>query len=181
MLPYHAARMERTLKECLGIRAGWRLEEILPLPGDIDPVQKCRILYGKDVFKTEWQPYQRTIHKGHLLVHDDTLDYRYKYADRQSIEKHVLKAPEYHDVIIVRDGMITDASYSNLVFYDGEHWVTPAKPLLPGVMRAYLLDSGTISERDMHIDDLRAYPVFKKINALNPLESAPVYFVKDMS
>ncbi len=177
MLQYHAARMEKTMQDCLGTRMKYRLEELLAPPPGNHPLQKCRILYGKDFFQAEWLPYQRKMHAGHKVVHDDTLDYSYKYADRQAIDRHVRQAPENHDVIFVRKGLVTDASYSNLVFFDGENWVTPQVPLLPGVMRAFLLDAGTILEGEIHPDDLGKSTVFKKINALNPFESAPVYFI----
>jgi 4-amino-4-deoxychorismate lyase len=180
LLSFHAARMERTLQECLGVRADFRLEEMLPDPPAGSSVLKCRVLYGRDLFETEWIPYERTIHTGHLVVRDDRLEYPYKYADRACIERHVSSAPDSHDVILVRNGLVTDASYSNLVFFDGRRWLTPAGPLLPGVMRAFLLDQGAIAEAEISLQDLHRYPVFRKINALNPWESAPVYLVKSI-
>jgi 4-amino-4-deoxychorismate lyase len=43
------------------------------------------------------------------------------------------------DIIIVRNGFVTDASYANLIFRKGDEWFTPATFLLAGTMRAFLL------------------------------------------
>lgn len=169
--------MEWTLRRCFGINRRIDLEKVLQPPPDHGPLQKCRIQYGEDHWETEWIPYTRSVHSGHRIVDAGSLDYSCKFADRRGIEKLVKSVPAYHDILMVQDGLITDASYSNLVFFDGTDWITPDTPLLRGVMRAALLDAGRIREKRVTRSDLRTYQVFKKINALNPMDFAPVYLV----
>ena len=70
------------------------------------------------------------------------------------------------DVIIVRNGLITDSSYANLIFFDGREWITPKVPLLEGTCRARLLASGKIKTGNIGIKELSAFKGFKLINAM---------------
>ena len=53
------------------------------------------------------------------------------------------------EILIIKDGHITDTSISNIVFRlpDG-WWLTPFTPLLKGIMRTYLLESGPAIQMD---------------------------------
>ena len=79
------------------------------------------------------------------------------------------KAPSYDEVIIVKDGYITDTSYTNLCFFDGTTWFTPDTPLLPGTMRQRLLDQGIIKEKSIPLSDLNKYQSISLINAMMDL------------
>ena len=70
------------------------------------------------------------------------------------------------DIIIVKDGLITDASYANLIFWDGENWFTPNTPLLKGVQREKLLKDGLIQEKEIKPSDLASYQKVALINAM---------------
>ncbi|WP_309546477.1 aminotransferase class IV [Hoylesella marshii] len=70
------------------------------------------------------------------------------------------------DVLIVRNGLLTDTSYTNIALYDGYQWFTPATPLLEGTMRASLLDSGMLIEKDILLSDLPHYQYIALFNAM---------------
>jgi 4-amino-4-deoxychorismate lyase len=78
-------------------------------------------------------------------------------------------------IIFIKDGRITDSSYSNLIFYDGYRWLTPGEPLLAGTMRASLLADWKIHEEHINPNQLHLFKTFKLINALNNFEDAPEY------
>ena len=48
------------------------------------------------------------------------------------------------DIIIVKNGLVTDSFYANLAFLKNGIWFTPETPLLLGVQRQFLLSQKTI-------------------------------------
>src|SRR5690606_27690590 len=130
---------------------------------------KCRILYAENIESVEILPYAtRTIHSVKLLGNNE-IEYRFKSEDRKIFE--ILKdAVTEDEIIIVKNGQITDTSYSNLVFFDGENWITPTSFLLNGTMRQSLLNSGKITEEEVNPKDLNRFISFKLINAMLDLD-----------
>jgi 4-amino-4-deoxychorismate lyase len=84
------------------------------------------------------------------------------------------------DILIVKDGYITDTSFSNIVFFDGEKWVTPARPLLRGTMRESLLKRNLIGEENITVDDLNKIKEARLINAMLPLETGTAIQVENI-
>jgi 4-amino-4-deoxychorismate lyase len=73
-------------------------------------------------------------------------DYHLKFADRSALNSLRELRGDCDEILIVKNGYITDTSYSNVVFTDGQHFVAPSTFLLPGTMRASLLNWGLITE-----------------------------------
>lgn len=74
------------------------------------------------------------------------------------------------DILIVRHGLITDTSFSNILLLDGMQWVTPAEPLLAGTCRARLLQQQRIIAKTIHLEDLSKYSHFMLINAMRDFD-----------
>lgn len=74
--------------------------------------------------------------------------------------------PVDEELIIVKNGIITDTSYANLVFYNGKEWHTPSRPLLQGTKRQKLIDEGKIKEREIRVHDLKKFTKCSLINAM---------------
>ena len=72
----------------------------------------------------------------------------------------------------MKNGLITDTSYANIVFWDGQNWLTPSTPLLAGTKRARLLHESKIKEAEIRVDDLIKYEKARIINALNDLDDS---------
>ena len=53
------------------------------------------------------------------------------------------------DILIVKNGLLTDTSIANIALYDGNDWYTPLHPLLKGTKRAELLDKGVLKEKEI--------------------------------
>ncbi len=70
---------------------------------------------------------------------------------------------------MVRNGLITDTSYHNIVIKTSDGLYTPTRPMLDGTMRARLLDKGIIKTRALTLRDLMSSQAIYLINALNPL------------
>jgi len=104
-----------------------------------------------------------------ILVEGKDIDYGFKYADRNELEFLTRNCKENEDIVIVKNGFITDASYANLVFSDGSSWKTPSSPLLPGTKRKLLLEQGKIEESIIRPENLEDFKSCSLINAmLNP-------------
>nr|WP_241518404.1 aminotransferase class IV [Bacteroidetes bacterium endosymbiont of Geopemphigus sp.] len=100
----------------------------------------------------------------------DDIEYRYKLTDRSAFEKLKPEDTEHTEIIIVKKGFVTDTSYANLAFFNGNEWHTPAQPLLKGVQREHLLKLGMIREREIREKDLKNYKTVRLINAMLDFE-----------
>lgn len=172
-LELHQNRMNKTRFKCLGLDDEWDLSSILTIPQEnLNDKLKYRMIYGERLESVEFLPYQiRPIHSIRLVEHN-SIEYKYKSLDRSTFD--LLKDSVSEDeIIIVRNGQITDTSYSNLIFNDGENWVTPRSFLLNGTMRQNLLRSGRIQEEEINPKDLNRFVSFKLINAMMDFEESP--------
>ena len=74
------------------------------------------------------------------------------------------------EIIIVKDGLITETSISNLVFFDGNQWYTPDNPLLKGTCRQRLLEEKKIRETEIRVEALYKFKGFELINTMRDPE-----------
>ncbi len=130
---------------------------------------KCRVLYSDKIDNIEITPYTFRAIKTVELIEDNSIEYSFKYACRDRF--NALKAASCSDeIIIVKNGFITDSSYTNLVFRQGNEYFTPKDPLLPGTKRESLLDAGIIKAKSIKIEELFEYNTIHFINAMIDLE-----------
>ena len=87
----------------------------------------------------------------------------------QHLSRLLLQKGDADEIIIVKNGRLTDTSYSNIALFDGNRWVTPAHPLLKGTMRQSLIDKGLLEEKDIMAEDFPKYLEVRLINAMMPL------------
>jgi len=174
-LEFHQARFEKAQREYLGISPQITLFKKLEIPEFAkNGLFRCRVTYSKQIDKVEFLPHQFRQIKSLMLVADNDIDYRFKYADRERLNLLFEKRGNCDDIIIVKNGFITDSFAANLIFFDGRKWVTPETPLLPGTQRAKLLDEGRIFECRITSKNLKKFEKVGLINAMQDLENMPV-------
>lgn len=172
-LEYHQQRMNHSRYKLFGLMDELDVSEII----QIDENQKsgkfkCRIVYAESIEEIQILPYQiRPIHSVRL-VENNAIEYRFKFEDRQAFA-YLKDSVSEDEIIIIQNGQITDTSYSNLVFFDGEKWITPTTYLLNGTMRQSLLQTKQIIEKPIQVEDLNRFESFKLINAMMDLEESP--------
>lgn len=174
-LKYHQARINHAQKELLNCTDRLDLSEIIvsELTLNIEEnIFKCRITYMKEIDKIEFLPYQIPAISSLKLVIDDEIDYTFKFSDRSRLIASFDKRAECDDILIVKEGLITDTSYANVLFYNGKEWLTPAHPLLKGTQRASLLDRERIRVADIRPKDLKHFEKARIINAMIRFEDA---------
>ncbi len=163
----HRQRMHNTLIEFYKVDELPQLHEMIRVPNQYKRgIVKCRILYGRNNYTFQLDFYSQRKINSLKLVHCNEIDYKYKYSDRNSLENCLNQKADCDDIIIVQNGFITDTSYANLIFGDGEKWFTPTTYLLNGTCRQRLLLNGEIQEIPIRPEDLSKYKYCKLINAM---------------
>ena len=162
-LSYHQARCTKSRQTL------FNSSEILELSSLIDPpkegLYRCRILYDQEIHSIEYIPYHaKEIHT--LKIVPSQIDYSLKYANRDTFNTLLISHKDVDEVIIEKDGYLTDITIANIAFYNGKQWLTPAVPLLKGTMRAKLLDEGLLEEKNIKKSDLSDFSKVALINAM---------------
>lgn len=164
---YHERRMNRALKFLCGVQEHFYLEDFLKnldLPSK--GLFKCRMTYDDESRDIEFIPYQYKPIKTLRIIEHDRVSYEFKYSDRRLINRLYDLKKDCDDILIVKRGLVTDSSYSNIIFRRGKHWYTPWSALLKGTMRANLLERELIQEEEILVSDLKTFESFKLINAM---------------
>jgi 4-amino-4-deoxychorismate lyase len=164
---YHEQRMIRSLNMLCGVDEELNLEDFLSgLSAPQEGLYKCRIVYDDVSKEVEFVPYQsKEVNKLKLVEHD-RINYEFKYQDRKTIDKLFELRKNCDDILIIKKGLVTDSSYSNIVFKRDNEWFTPWSALLKGTMRQNLIDNNKIIEEEISIKDIALFEKFKLINAM---------------
>ena len=169
-LALHQERVNRTLSEFYP-NSKIDLSEIKVFPMYGQGLYKLRIIYSDKIEKYEFLPYKIYETKTLKIVHSDNLKYDYKYLERTAINRLFSARGDSDDILIVRNGLITDTSYCNVVLDDGYKLYTPANPLLRGTKREQLLREKRIEQSEISVDDLVDFKRVILINAMIELEN----------
>lgn len=168
---WHNKRFNEARSEAFGITIPINLEEVIKIPATLsNEVYKCRVLYGKEIHSIEFQPYVIRPVKSLKLVDGGSIDYHLKYENRVELAALLAQKGVADDILIVKNGCITDTSYANIALFDGKQWFTPDTYLLNGTKRQQLLFKGILQEKHIKVNDLQYYTSIKPINALLEFE-----------
>lgn len=173
---YHNDRFNRSREILFGINQTVFLEEIIKVPQEYSSgVVKCKVVYDSSIKGISFARYILKPINRLILVECNHIDYSYKYSDRSELDGLVKNAncSFDEDILIVRNGLVTDTSYSNVALFDGTEWITPMLPLLAGTKRAKLLDSGLIREGEIKAADLKYFEKIKLFNAMLDFDECP--------
>jgi len=163
-LNFHAARIERTQRENFDRYEKIDLENALSC--NLKGVVRCKLIYSNAMLAVAFFPYTpKRIEKVKVLF-DDTIEYGYKYLDRSPFEKLLAENREYDEVLIVKDGLITDITIANVAFLYKNEWLTPKEPLLKGTFRESMLERSVIKEEYIEAKELKKFESFAIMNAM---------------
>ena len=166
-LELHQARVNKAFADFYPTIKPINLSELLlksnfPKSG----THKCRIVFDSDVQFLEYTPYVRREIKSLKLVETDMETLPYKIEDRTKLNIAFAKRKDCDDILMTKNGLLTDTSYSNIALFDGSKWVTPKFPLVYGTNRAYLLSDNKIIEKDINFSDLKNFTHIRLFNAM---------------
>jgi 4-amino-4-deoxychorismate lyase len=131
---------------------------------DIKRDKRVRVLYDKEILKIEYFDLVKREFKKLKIVENNNIKYSFKSENREQLNS--LKVDGYDEIIIIKNGLITDTTISNLAFFNGKEWHTPKNPLLKGTKRAELLDENILIEKNIKIDDINKYQKVAMMNAI---------------
>ena len=170
-LEFHLRRMQETLQSMGKLMPELPADLFLPPAGLRNGVVKCRVVYDSaGICEVEFAAYTPRVIRTLKVVDDDDIVYPYKSADRSVLIKLYEKRDGCDDVLIVKNGFLTDTSYSNVVLSREGEFYTPDTYLLNGTKRRFLLQQGLIRECPVCVADLHTYDRVYLINAMLDLE-----------
>lgn len=176
LLSYHQKRLNHTFGHFFPFEKKLDLSDIFSKNEDIlatqnaeNQVFKCRFLYNEKSYFIELLPYAIKPIESFRLVHvSDDFSYDFKFAKRDLLNNLIV---DNQEVIIVKNGYLTDTTYANIALKQGEKWYTPSEPLLEGTKRAFLIDHKLIFPKSLHINDLHNFSHIKIFNAMMESEA----------
>ena len=136
-------------------------------PKDDMTFYKARVVYGtQGVESIGYAPYTMREIRSLQVVACDDIDYTYKSCVRTALNHLVARKGNSDEIIIVKNGLIADTSFTNIAIFDGKNWLTPKHPLLKGTKRAALLEQGMLQDGDITTADLKAAKKVCLFNAM---------------
>ena len=141
---------------------------------------KWRVVYDLEgKISMELLSYQYRDISSFKVVVSNEISYPLKSVDRVAFEtlKSKVSADE---ILIVKNGLLTDTSFSNLVFKKGMDWFTPTTFLLNGVQRQSLLLQNKIKEIEIGLHNIQDFSHFKLINSMCDFVTSKEYLVRDI-
>lgn len=158
-LEYHNKRVADTIGMNIDLN-----EYIYPTSNKL---LKCKITYNDyEVVNVEYSEYKKREIKSFKIVSSQIISYSKKYTNREELDVLFAKKESADEVMIFKDNLLTDTTIANIAIFDGDFWITPAKPLLKGTCRAKLLEEKKIIEKDITLEMLQKA---KKIALLNAM------------
>lgn len=165
-LSYHQARMNRTLRHFFADASVAQLADVLSPTPDMH-FYKVRVVYGgQGIVNVQYAPYTMREIRSLKVVVDDQIDYSFKSTDRSCLNRLTALKGDCDEIIIVKNGLVTDTSFTNIAVFDGEQWLTPKHPLLMGTKRAFLLEKHILKEADISVEALMRVQKVSLINAM---------------
>lgn len=173
-LTYHQQRMDNAFGQLYSKSNEINLEKLLV--EDAFPSKglfKCRVVYDLYSHLIQYEPYTIRPVISLKRVEQNEIVYDFKYEDRLQLNRAFCQKATCDDVLIIKEGLVTDTSYANIVFKkkDGD-WVTPNSCLLKGTMRQFLLDINRIKEQTILSSDVSKFVSYKLINSMLRWDSA---------
>ena len=161
-LELHQARLERS-----GGRGLPPLSELI-LSAGVPPVGefKVHISYSAaGLGAVRYEAYEPRVIRRMRAVETNIL-YPRKDEDRRAFELMRLMNPDVDELILCRNGWVTDTTYSNLLFGEPGEWYTPEHCLLPGTRRESLLRAREVRVLPIRCTEIMSFPYVSLINAM---------------
>jgi len=176
-LDYHQKRCDFSRSALFHTKDTLKLSSCIHAPSK--GIYRCRILYDTKIRSIEYLPYfPKKIST--LKIVSSMIDYAFKYANRDALNTLLSEHQDVDEIIIEKNGYITDTSIANIAFYDGEKWLTPSHPLLKGTMRAKLVDDGFLHLHDIKKENLSMYTQVALMNAMLGFEILTDISIQDI-
>lgn len=181
-LKWHQWRLEHTFHSIYSTKCPFILENIfIPNQYRIGLI-KLRLLYDQSEFEGNFSRYEPKKIDTLKVVVDNSLSYDFKFTNRDKILNLYKQKQNLDDILIVKNGLITDTSIANIAFFNGSKWISPENPILKGTTRERLINEKNIQIGTIKPQQLKEFWSFKIFNAMidfldqNPKPIENIYF-----
>jgi len=177
----HNARFNRTRQHFFGWQPELQLELFLSIPEHLKgETVKCTITYGSEIIGIEYRLYKIRPVNSLQLVKVESIDYSFKYADRTKLDDLYQLRNQSDDILVIKNGFITDTSYANIILLKNGKWYSPQNPLLWGTRLEDYFREGLITPALLRAEDLHQFSEARIINALISIEKSPVISIENI-
>lgn len=170
-LDYHNKRVANTIGLNLNLQ-----EYIYPISEEL---LRCKVIYDKNgILDITYFPYKKREIKSFKIVNCDEINYPKKYLNRKELDNLFNKKEDCDEVIIIKEGIVTDTSIANIaIFYEGE-WITSKQCLLKGTVRNRLLEEKKLIEKEINLSMLQSTSKIALMNAMIDFDILEGYLLK---
>lgn len=161
---YHQKRLDRSQKALFKSFTPIYLNKIIKPPSNRGKL-KCKVIYADKLIEINFSAYYEKNIKSLKIIKSD-IDYSFKYCNRDELNELYAKRGSADDILIVKNGLITDTTIANIAFWDGFRWITPKSPLLKGTIRDRLIENGFLIQKDIYVDEIKKFKSFAIMNAM---------------
>ena len=158
-LDYHCKRVAKTI----GLNIN--LQDYVYPPSN--KLLKCKIIYDdNEILSVEYANYKKREIKSFKLVYSDEINYNKKTLNRDNIDILSSKKENNDEIIIIKNGIVSDTSIANIAIFHKNRWITSKQCLLNGTIRARYLNESKIFLEDISIEMLKKSTKIALMNAM---------------
>lgn len=177
-LCYHQERIQEVFDEKFPQKKAWEIAELIPNISEEGWI-KLRFVYNDNSFNIELSPYHKKTIQKLIFIDIEHYEYSHKYEDRRFLYELLKLHPEYDEVIMVKNGLVTDATIGNIALEKNGKWYTPQYPLLNGTKRRKLLKEKILIPKNIKKEEIQEYDKIAIINAFLDLEESNILSVSN--
>ena len=174
LLDYHQKRLDRTFASYYPPVKPHSIEKELNKCAIPSGLIKARLLYDSNEIHMEFESYMPPKIDS-LKVIESKIDYGFKFFDRTELSLLHAERKECDDILIVKNGWVTDSYFANCAFFKNGMWHTPDTFLLNGVKRNYLIDQGLIQPSPISVNEISKFEKVSLINAMLDLGQVEIF------
>lgn len=169
-LDYHNRRIANTI----GLNIN--LQEYIYAPSS--ELFRCKVIYDESgILSVDYFVYKKREIKSFKLIYDDKIEYSKKYLSRNKLDELYSKKDKEDEIIIVKNGFITDTSIANIAVLYENRWLTPKKALLEGTTKQRYLDTKELYEFDITVEMLKKSSKIALLNAMIDFDILDEFYV----
>ena len=171
-LDYHQKRVANTIGLNINLQ-----EYINPISEEL---LRCKLIYDENgVVDVLYFPYKKREIKSFKIIFDNEIEYSKKYLNRAKLDELYEKKDDCDEVIIIKNGIVTDTTIANIAIFYENFWITSKNCLLGGTTRARLLEEKKLFEKDITLDMLKNASKVALMNAMIGFDEIKDFKIKE--
>ena len=171
-LDYHQKRVANTIGLNINLQ-----EYINPISEEL---LRCKLIYDENgVVDVLYFPYKKREIKSFKIIFDNEIEYSKKYLNRTKLDELYEKRDDCDEVIIIKNGIVTDTTIANIAIFYENSWITSKNCLLGGTTRARLLEEKKLFEKDITLDMLKNASKVALMNAMIGFDEIKDFKIKE--